>query len=285
MALLGIKNLLLGRTKHAGYVQVASRSPVDCERASSDSMLSDGDFDEKRYHLKDHSKAIRINPRIISDATIGLSDGLTVPFALTAGLSALGDTKVVIYGGLAELIAGGISMGLGGYLGAKSEAEAYNAALCETKNIVDIDREKASSMIRDSFSSYDFSEQTLSSMITNLSADREQMVDFLMRFHHQLAEDDHTPSRAYASGLTISLGYFFGGLVPLLPYLFFSDMQHAFFNSVFVMALALFVFGWAKTSLLGEGDRWICFRNGLQMMMLGGVAAGAAMGCVKAVGT
>lgn len=176
-------------------------------------------------------------------------------------------------------------MGLGGYLGSKSEAEAYHAALSETRSIVATDHDRAASMVRSTFSKYDFPEQTINCMITSLLVEPRYMIDFLMRFHHQLTESDYTPSRAYVSGLTISLGYVFGGLVPLVPYLFFSTMQQAFLGSVIVMSLALFFFGWAKTSLVGEDNPWVSFRNGLQMMMLGGVAAGAAMGCVKAVGS
>lgn len=107
---------------------VSPSSPIsDIERGNSvdsDDTLTADAYPEKEKGLRTPSitPSFRVNPRIIADATIGLSDGLTVPFALTAGLSALGDTKIVVYGGLAELIAGGISMGLGGYLGAKSEA-------------------------------------------------------------------------------------------------------------------------------------------------------------------
>lgn len=245
-------------------------------------------FDEKKYSIPNSSQSTttaRINPRIISDATIGLSDGLTVPFALTAGLSALGETNVVIYGGLAELIAGGISMGLGGYLGAKSEAEAYRSTLAETRTMVALEPERASALARSTFDGDVFSQRTLDQMVEELLTDRVNLVGFLMRFHHQLAEADFEPSRAYMSGLTVALGYFLGGLIPLLPYVLLGDMSEAFIGSVVVMAFALFTFGWQKTSLLGEQDRRICLRNGCQMVVLGGVAAGAAMGCVKAVGS
>ncbi|GAB7358363.1 hypothetical protein MBLNU230_g2433t1 [Neophaeotheca triangularis] len=229
------------------------------------------------------SNTRRINPRIIADATIGLSDGLTVPFALTAGLSALGDTKVVIYGGFAELVAGAISMGLGGYLGAKSEAEAYRAALGETKLIVHSDAQRVEGMVREAFAHFGFDEEIVRSMVAALRDEPERMVEFLMRFHRQLAEADFTASRAYVSGLTISAGYFFGGLVPLVPYLIFARIRDAFIGSVTVMALALFAFGWFKTSLVGESNRWVCLKSSVQMVLLGGVAAGAAMGCVKAI--
>ncbi|KAK4555096.1 Protein ccc1 [Recurvomyces mirabilis] len=255
-------------------------------RDSGVAMSDSGSINEKITAEHDSKRLLptRINPRIISDATIGLSDGLTVPFALTAGLSALGDTNVVIYGGLAELIAGGISMGLGGYLGAKSEAEAYQAALSETKAIVAEDQQTASSLVRGTFAHYDFSERVLDEMTESLRASPPDMVDFLMRFHHQLTEADYAPSRAYISGLTIALGYILGGLVALLPYLFMSSIQNGFYGSVLLMAIALFAFGWAKTSLVGEANRMACLQNGMQMLVLGAVAAGAAMGCVKAIG-
>ncbi|KAK5130399.1 hypothetical protein LTR08_002146 [Meristemomyces frigidus] len=247
--------------------------------------MSEAFMNEKTTKSDEYLLPARINTRLISDATIGLSDGLTVPFALTAGLSALGDSSVVIYGGLAELIAGGISMGLGGYLGAKSEADAYEAALTETRAIVANDHNKAACFVQGAFSEYDFSENAMLEITTSLLASPNQMVDFIMRFHHQLAEADYAPSRAYLSGVTIALGYVLGGAIALLPYLFLSSINDAFVSSVIVMAVTLFTFGWMKTSLVGESDRWICFRNGVQMMVLGGVAAGAAMGCVKALGS
>ncbi|KAK5123395.1 hypothetical protein LTR85_002827 [Meristemomyces frigidus] len=288
MAAVFLKSLLLPKEKGGKYTPLRCKSPVnDMERApSTDSgvAISEAYMDEKTSSNGSYSRLARISPRMISDATIGLSDGLTVPFALTAGLSALGDSGTVIYGGFAELIAGGISMGLGGYLGAKSEAEAYRAALVETKAIVTKDHQRAASLVRGTFSGYDFSETALQDITTSLLASPDQMIDFLMRFHHQLQEADYAPSRAYVSGLTIALGYTLGGLVALLPYLFISSIKDAFFGSAIVMAIALFAFGWAKTALISDGNHWVCFKNGAQMMILGGVAAGAAMGCVKAIG-
>lgn len=288
MALLFLKKFIVPQDSRARYSPIGNKTPpmAEVERgAPSFAMSESGRSVESPSDAGDESsRPARINPRIISDATIGLSDGLTVPFALTAGLSALGDSKVVIYGGFAELIAGGISMGLGGYLGAKSEAEAYQASLAETRQIVKHDHEKACGLVRSTFENYDFAEDILRSMTSSLLASPEDMVDFIMRFHHQLAEADYARSRAYISGLTISMGYVCGGLVALIPYLFFSSIHQGFMASVFLMAIALFTFGWVKTSLVGECSKWICFKNGIQMMVLGGVAAGAAMGCVKAIG-
>ena len=176
-------------------------------------------------------------------------------------------------------------MGLGGYLGAKSEAEAYQAALNDTRAIVRNDHREAANLVRGAFSGYDFSERALDEMTTSLLASPDQACDFIMKFHYQLAEADYAPSRAYFSGITIALGYVLGGAVALLPYLFLSSIDQAFIGSVVVMALALFTFGWVKTSLVGESDRRICLKNGIQMTLLGGAAALAAMGCVKAIGS
>jgi vacuolar iron transporter family protein len=280
MAVLFLKSLVLSHSDSGKYTPLRANSPVgDVEHGAAVDKKAASAYSTIRLF------PARINPRIISDATIGLSDGLTVPFALTAGLSALGQSKVVIYGGLAELVAGGISMGLGGYLGAKSEAEAYQAALSETKAIVANDQSKAAGMISSTLDQYNFSSTVLDEMTTSLLANPQQLVEFLMRFHHQLTEADFAPSKAYISGLTIALGYIIGGLVALLPYLFFVSIHDAFYGSVLLMASALFAFGWAKTSLVGEADRWICFKNGVQMMVLSGLAAGASMGCVKAIGS
>lgn len=296
MALTMLKSFIVPRakTEKIKYTPLASRSPttettdLDLEDCSSmDSAICKSGTctspPEKTHGSDVNTLPTRINPRIIADATIGLSDGLTVPFALTAGLSALGDTKVVIYGGFAELVAGAISMGLGGYLGAKSEAEAYRAALSETRVITKLDPSKAEGMVREAFEGFGLDEQSLASIVRSLSAEPEKMVEFLMRFRHQLVEADYTSARAYVSGLTISAGYFFGGLVPLVPYLFLTRIRDAFVGSVVVMALALFAFGWFKTSLVGQSSRWACLKNSVQMILLGGVAAGAAMGCVKAI--
>ncbi|KAF2721879.1 DUF125-domain-containing protein [Polychaeton citri CBS 116435] len=233
------------------------------------------------------SQLCRINPRTISDLTIGLSDGLTVPFALTAGLSALGSARLVVYAGFAELIAGSISMGLGGYLGSKSEAEAYQAALSETRKVVyeDADDGRAAEMVREVFADFAIlGDGVIESAVASLRRDSEKLTEFLMRFRHQMEGSEFTSSRAYASGLTISAGYFSGGMVPLLPYFFAPRVQEALVASVALMVLALFAFGWAKTALVGECSRVACFKSAVQMVVLGGIAAGAAMGCVKAVG-
>jgi VIT1/CCC1 family predicted Fe2+/Mn2+ transporter len=285
MSLAFFKSLLFPRSFRTHYSPVSQHnSHSSLERGTSQDFDSPYSQANEKAATGLHTSTTKVSPRTIADATIGLSDGLTVPFALTAGLSTLGDTNVVIYGGLAELMAGSISMGLGGYLGARSEAAGYRAALSETRDIVANHPERAVDIVHHTFAVYDFSAEAMNDMANKLLACPDSMVDFLMRFHHQLTQDDYTASRALISGLTISAGYFFGGLIPLLPYLLFASMQTAFAGSVMVMVLALFVFGWVKTALLAEKDRSVCLRNGVQMVVMGSIAAGAAMGCVKAVG-
>lgn len=106
-----------------------------------------------------------------------------------------------------------------------------------------------------------------------------------MHFHHQLPESSNSALRPYISALTIALGYVLGGLVGLTPYFIFEVNQTAFFWSIAVMAVTLFAFGYSKTLLVGEGKRLACLKGGVQMMVLGGAAAAAAMGCVKAIGS
>ena len=226
------------------------------------------------------------NARFFGDVTIGLSDGLTVPFALTAGLSALGNSEVIIYGGFAELVAGAISMGLGGYLSAKSEREAYIASLSDTTSVVSSDPDKTANMVRSCFAAYDFPPHVLDAMLERLREaddDGEQMKKFLMCFHHNMDEDDFAPSRAYVSGLTVALGYVSGGLVPLAPYLIVDEPAIALRWSILVMALALFAFGWVKTAFIGVSSWRNCSKSAVEMVLLGGVAAAAAIGCVKLI--
>ncbi|KAK3381544.1 VIT family-domain-containing protein [Podospora didyma] len=243
--------------------------------------------------------SFKVNARVVSDATIGLSDGLTVPFALTAGLSALGDTKVVIFGGLAELIAGAISMGLGGYLGAKSEAASYTTTLAQTTSLLSCPQ-SAHAEVLAILTPFNLPPPLLASLATHLltspSCPRASLTDLVMRLR-----SDNTggggggapppASRALASALTIAAAYFLGGLVPLLPYLCVhpgpeGNLQAALWMSVGVMGVALFVFGYVKTGLVSGGWRGAkqlkgAVVGGVQMVVVGGAAAAAAMGLVK----
>lgn len=145
------------------------------------------------------------------------------------------------------------------------------------------DTPHAMHLARESLSSYNISDSVLDGLARDLSASAVDLENFLMRYHHGLPEFTCTRSRAYASALTIAAGYFFGGLLPLLPYFIASTNHVGFSWSVAVMVVALFVFGYVKTMLVGESSRKTCLQAGLQMVVLGGVAAAAAMGSVKAI--
>ncbi|KAI9739121.1 MAG: hypothetical protein M1834_007334 [Cirrosporium novae-zelandiae] len=255
----------------------SARESSDLESLESASGYSDANSDSQRR--------FKIDTRVVSDAIIGLSDGLTVPFALTAGLSALGNTNVVIYGGLAELFAGGISMGLGGFLGAKSEKESYRATLDETRNLLATSPSSISENISAIFEPYDLPTSTIDDLIVHLSQS-PKAIDFLVRFEHMLPEP--VKSHAITCALTIALSYFVGGFIPLLPYFFVTPDQvlYALYWSIGVMVVTLFIFGYVKTcSVVGwQGSRKIYQGavEGLKVVLVGGIAAGAAMGIVKA---
>ncbi|KAF7512539.1 hypothetical protein GJ744_000800 [Endocarpon pusillum] len=237
---------------------------------------------------EDHtSTAFKINRRTISDAILGLSDGLTVPFALSAGLSSLGTTKIVILGGLAELVAGAISMGLGGFLGARSELESYNFTLRNTKLQIEKYPAQTSALVYDIFHAYDLSPSTITSMEKKLQSSPEQLLAFLMDFHHK--ESFPTLGRAYKTAATLAISYFLGGLIPLIPYFIVArtEVMTALWWSIGVMGITLLVFGYSKTCIVVGWSGWknvlAGTKGGLQMLLVGAAAAGAAIGLVRAI--
>ncbi|GMM56420.1 Ccc1 protein [Maudiozyma humilis] len=225
----------------------------------------------------------KVDPRIISDLIIGLSDGLTVPFALTAGLSSLGDAKLVITGGFAELISGAISMGLGGYLGAKSELDYY-------KSEVKIERKKffedttiVNHEVEDILLNINpnFSEETIVSFIKDLQNSPDIMLDFLIRYGRGLEEP--AENRQLISAVTIGGGYLLGGFVPLFPYFFVDDVGTGVLYSTILMGITLFIFGFWKAQI-SMGETATPYKKaveGVEMMAVGGIAAGAAWYFVK----
>jgi len=247
---------------------------------AAEPLVSSEDFEtleERKFKL--------VDPRVISDAIIGLSDGMTVPFALTAGLSTLDNTKVVVFGGLAELIAGAISMGLGGYLGAKSEEESYKATLKETCKQTSSESSDTEAVISHIFTPYELPPPILKDLTAHLSKS-PKLPSFLMNFQHTLPEP--SGSRAITCAFTIAFGYFAGGFVPLMPYFFVGphDAFYALRWSIATMTVALFLFGYGKICFLtgwkGSSNIRRGLIGGVQMVFVGGLAAGAAMGLVKA---
>ncbi|GER90711.1 hypothetical protein KDW_48730 [Dictyobacter vulcani] len=207
----------------------------------------------------------------IRDIVIGMSDGLTVPFALAAGLSgAVSSTTIIITAGLAEIAAGSIAMGLGGYLAARSDAEHYaNERLREVQEVKEkSDAEKAE--VRDVFTSYGLNETESAPIVEALSKRPEAWVDFMMRFELGLEKPD--PKRALTSALTIAVSYIVGGLIPLSPYFIFSPATTALLYSVIATLIALLVFGYVKGRFTGAKP----FRSAFQTALIGGLAAAAA---------
>jgi VIT1/CCC1 family predicted Fe2+/Mn2+ transporter len=232
--------------------------------------------DSDDYESQEEGFFNKFDPRVMSDIIIGLSDGLTVPFALTAGLSSLGDTKLVITGGLAELVSGAISMGLGGYLAARSESEYYHAQVKKEK----LGFFKKPELINQEAAEIMFevgaSEQTIASFLKDLDSKPKNLIDFIIRFGKGLEEP--ADGRELTSALTIGLGYFLGGFVPLIPYFFCSVVRTGLLVSVIVMLITLFIFGYVKTSISLGDDCGTSKKvlEGFQMVIIGSVAAGAA---------
>ncbi|HLN58225.1 MAG TPA: VIT1/CCC1 transporter family protein [Thermoanaerobaculia bacterium] len=214
----------------------------------------------------------------IRDVVIGMSDGLTVPFALAAGLSgAVDSTRVVITAGLAEIAAGSIAMGLGGYLAARTDAEHYASERArEIRETVEIpDEEKREVAVV--FQQYGLSETQASDAAHAISKNRKRWIDFMMRFELGLEEPD--PRRARSSALTIAFSYTAGGLVPLAPYFLFRRMAMALEASIVVTVAALLVFGYVKGRFTVKKP----LRSAWQTAVVGGLAAAAAFAIAKLI--
>jgi vacuolar iron transporter family protein len=214
----------------------------------------------------------------VRDIVIGMSDGLTVPFALAAGLSgAVESTSIVITAGLAEIAAGSIAMGLGGYLAARSDAEHYaSERLREQAEVRDIPAAEAKEVI-DVFTAYGVSAEASAPVVRALQARPEAWIDFMMRFELGLEKPD--PKRALISAGTIAGAYIAGGLIPLAPYFIFVAAARALAVSVGFTLLALFVFGYVKGHFTGARP----LRSALQTALVGGLAAAAAFGIARAI--
>jgi vacuolar iron transporter family protein len=214
----------------------------------------------------------------VRDVVIGMADGLTVPFALAAGLSgAVTATHVVITAGLAEVAAGSIAMGLGGYLAARSDAEHYASELArEEREIVEVP-EAESEEVAKLFREYGLSDTDTDHVVGVLRARPTAWRDFMMRFELGLEEPD--PKRALRSALTIAGAYAVGGMVPLAPYFFAASVRRGLIVSAAVTTIALFVFGFVKARFTGAPT----IRGAFQTVLIGALAAAAAFLIAKAV--
>lgn len=215
----------------------------------------------------------------LRDLVIGMSDGLTVPFALAAGLSgAVSNNRLIVTAGLAEIAAGAIAMGLGGYLAARTELHHFDSERRreekETEDIPDVEAEEVASLFR----SYDLDEPTITTLVNAIRADKQRWVDFMMKFELGLERPD--ANRALKSALTISFAYMAGGLIPLSPYLLFETPKMALPLSVSVTLLSLFVFGYVKGRFT-VSHPW---KSAIQTLTIGAVAAGAAYSIARLFG-
>jgi vacuolar iron transporter family protein len=212
----------------------------------------------------------------VRDVVIGMSDGLTVPFALAAGLSgAHVATSVVVLAGLAEIAAGSIAMGLGGFLAARTDAEHYQnelqRELRETRELPAKERAE----VEEVFEGFGLTPEQIHPIATTITADETRWVDFMMKFELNLEPPD--PSRAVRSASTIAASYIVGGLIPLAPYFTAQNLDNALIASVAVTLTALFVFGSIKARFTGIP----VWRGGVQTTLIGGLAAAAAFGIAR----
>ena len=214
----------------------------------------------------------------VRDVVIGMSDGLTVPFALAAGLSgAISNTRFIVIGGLAEIAAGSIAMGLGGYLAARGDAEHYEQERArEYEEIKEIPEEEKAEVAR-VFQNYGLRAEESTPVVEALSRRPDAWVDFMMRFELGLEEPD--PKRAVTSAGTIAASYVAGGLIPLSPYIVLSNAYRGLIFSAVVTLAALAVFGYIKGRFTGAK----ALRSALQTVVIGGVAAGVAFALAKLI--
>jgi vacuolar iron transporter family protein len=226
------------------------------------------------YHREEHFRG----GATVKDIVIGMSDGLTVPFALAAGISgAISAAHIVVTAGFAEIAAGSIAMGLGGYLAARSEAEHYHSELAREETEIREKPEVEAEEVAEFFRQYGLTAQEYSPVVEGLRTKPKAWRDFMMRFELGLEEPD--PKRALQSAVTIAVSYVVGGIIPLAPYIAFSNIRTAFDFSVVFTLTALAVFGFVKGKFTGVSK----IKSALQTVLVGGLAAGVAYALAKAI--
>ena len=222
-------------------------------------------------HTHPHQEQHFQSSQVVRDTVIGLADGLTVPFALAAGLSgAVSSSHLVVLAGLAEVAAGSIAMGLGGYLAARGDAEHYaSERLREQREIVDRTHDEEEE-IYEIFEQYHVPRASAEPVLAALKQNPTAWVDFMMRF--ELGLEEPAANQAHRSALTIAVSYIAGGLVPLLPYMLIQGNVAALRVSILITLIALALFGALKGRLVGSGT----LRSALQTVTIGGAAAAVA---------
>lgn len=223
-------------------------------------------------HVESHLKS----SEMLTDIVIGMSDGLTVPFALAAGLSgAVSSSNIIVIAGIAEICAGSIAMGLGGYLAGKTEQDHYTSEQKREYDEVENLRHREIAETKEFFANIGLSTELQEKATEEISRDKDRWVDFMMKY--ELGLDKPDPKRATKSAMNIGLSYIAGGIIPLSPYFFVNDSVEALKISVAVTLLCLFVFGYFKSKVTGINP-WM---GAVRVMLIGAMAAAAAFGVAK----
>ncbi len=226
-----------------------------------------------------HHEAHLQSSDLLTDIVIGMSDGLTVPFALAAGLSGAvhGDVSLIWIAGIAEISAGSIAMGLGGYLAGRTEQDHYESELKKEYWELTHKRKDEIWEVKKVFLDWGLSEATAEEATQEIIKDDKRWVDFMMKYELGLEEPD--PKRASRSAFNIGLSYIVGGLIPLIPYFFVSDAISGLKLSAIITLACLFIFGFFKSKITGINP----WTGGLKVMMIGALAAGAAFTIAKLI--
>jgi VIT1/CCC1 family predicted Fe2+/Mn2+ transporter len=214
----------------------------------------------------------------IRDIVIGMSDGLTVPFALAAGLSgAVSKSGIVVTAGIAEIIAGSIAMGLGGFLAGRTELDHYNSELKREYDEVERVPEQEKAEVKEVFADFGLSPALQDQIADEMAKDKDKWVDFMMRY--ELGLEKPEANRASRSAITIGISYIVGGIIPLSPYFFVSESQKALVYSAAITIVCLFVFGYFKSKVTGQP----VLTGALKVLFIGALAATAAFLMAKLI--
>ena len=231
---------------------------------------------ENNHSQGHHEEKHLTSSEMLRDVVIGMSDGLTVPFALAAGLSgAVSSSNIIVIAGIAEIVAGSIAMGLGGYLSGKTEQDHYENEEKREAYEVDHLREVEISETKEFFANIGLSEQVQEQATEEISRDKKRWVDFMMKY--ELGLEKPNPKRARNAALNIGLSYIAGGIIPLSPYFFISDSSEALKYSVVATLICLFIFGYFKSRITGVNP----LMGAIRVTLIGALAASAAFGVAK----
>ena len=231
-------------------------------------------MDTYLHHLR--NEAHLKSSAMLTDIVIGMSDGLTVPFALAAGLSgAVSNSTIIVIAGIAEICAGSIAMGLGGFLAGQTEQDHYKSEVKREYEEVETKRELELEETKEFFAGIGLSPALQDKATLEISQDKDRWVNFMMKY--ELGLDEPDPKRATKSALNIGLSYIAGGIIPLSPYFFIKNSSEALEISVVATLACLFIFGYFKSKITGVNAFW----GAVKVMLVGAMAAAAAFSVAK----